>query len=79
MGEGQRPLELFMKCNSNAYCIQEDVFNRMFTRYVISYNNMLREYAIHGLGKERLSCLEWMCEAGVEMDRINLIAFLFSL
>ncbi len=40
---------------------------------------MLREYAIHGLGKEPLSCLEWMCEAGVEMDRINLIAFLFSL
>jgi hypothetical protein len=40
---------------------------------------MLREYAIHGLGKEPLSHLEWMCEAGVEMDRINLIAFLFSL
>ncbi len=63
-------MELFMKCNSNAHFIQEDVFNRTFTRYVVSWNNMLRE---------PLSCLEWMCEAGVEMDRINLIAFLFSL
>jgi pentatricopeptide repeat protein len=48
----------------------------MTTRDVVAWNTMLGGYAMHGLAKEALELLERMCEEGIEVDNVTLVALL---
>ncbi|CAM6073937.1 unnamed protein product [Sphagnum tenellum] len=68
-------IDMYAKCGSLADA-RKRVFNKMTTRDVVAWNTMLGGYAMHGLAKEALELLERMCEQGVEVDNITLVALL---
>ncbi|CAK9234452.1 unnamed protein product [Sphagnum troendelagicum] len=68
-------IDMYAKCGSLADA-RKRVFNKMTTRDVVAWNTMLGGYAMHGLAKEALELLERMCEQGVEVDNVTLVALL---
>jgi pentatricopeptide repeat protein len=67
-------IDMYSKCG--VIDDAQKVFNKMTTRDVVAWNTMLGGYAMHGLAKEALELLERMCEEGVEVDNVTLVALL---
>jgi pentatricopeptide repeat protein len=67
-------IDMYSKCG--VIDDAQRVFNKMTTRDVVAWNTMLGGYAMHGLAKEALELLERMCEQGVEVDNVTLVALL---
>jgi pentatricopeptide repeat protein len=71
---GNSLVDMYAKCGS-----MEDakrVFNEMPLRDVVSWNTILRGFAMHGHGKEALTYFEQMCEEGVQPDDITFVCLL---
>ncbi|CAM6010647.1 unnamed protein product [Sphagnum balticum] len=67
---GSSLVDMYAKCGG----MEEGwkmVFNKMPSHDVVSWNVLLRGFAMHGQGKETLQHLEQMCEEGVEPEDIT--------
>jgi pentatricopeptide repeat protein len=71
---GSSLIDMYAKCGSIEDA--QRVFNKMATRNLVSWNAMLRGYAMHGHDREALEHFEQMCEEGFEIDSITFIAIL---
>jgi pentatricopeptide repeat protein len=67
-------VDMYAKCGSVEDA--ERVFNNMHAWDVVSWNAMLRGYAMHGCGKEAIGHFEWMCKEGIEIDQITFVHLL---
>jgi pentatricopeptide repeat protein len=67
-------VDMYAKCGSMEEAWR--VFNKMSSHDVVSWNALLRGFAMHGHGEETLQHFEQMCEEGVEPDDVTFLCLL---
>jgi pentatricopeptide repeat protein len=65
---------MYAKCGSMEEAWR--VFNKMPSHDVVSWNTLLRGFAMHGHGEETLQHFEQICEEGVEPDDVTFLCVL---
>lgn len=69
-------MDMYSKCGKIS--IARQVFNRMQTKDIFSWNTMIVGYGIHGHGSAALSLFHDMLTAGVKPDDVTFIGLLFA-
>ncbi|XP_031092282.1 pentatricopeptide repeat-containing protein At3g16610 [Ipomoea triloba] len=69
-------IDMYSKCGKVE--LARLVFERMYTRDVVSWNAMISGYGIHGHGKEAISVFNDMLNVGQKPDEITFISLLFA-
>ncbi|KAJ7561029.1 hypothetical protein O6H91_03G011000 [Diphasiastrum complanatum] len=67
-------LDMYGRCG----CVQDAlrVFNSMKSHDIVSWNAMLRAYAMHGRGKEAVRHFDKMCHEDSDMDSVTFVCIL---
>ncbi len=71
---GSSLVDMYAKCGSLGDAQQ--VFNNMATHNVVTWNVMLRGYAMHGHGTEACRHFRQMCEEGLQVDDVSFVCLL---